>query len=144
MPGMSGPEVCLALWATPASQSVYVILLTGKEGTTNLVIGLRSGADDYIVKPFEPAELRARLNVGIRVVLMQQSLADRVRELEIALAHVKRLQGLVPMCAWCKKVRDDQNYWRQVEEYVSERSEARFTHGICPECYEKVGKEEVY
>jgi hypothetical protein len=82
-------------------------------------------------------ELRARVKVGARVVTLQQGLAERVRALEDALARVKRLQGPLPICAWCKKVRNDQNYWQQVEGYVAEHSEARFSHSICPECKEK-------
>lgn len=75
--------------------------------------------------------------LGVRVVTLQQGLAERVRALEDALARVKQLQGLLPICAWCKKVRNDRNYWQTVEGYVAEHSEARFSHGICPECKEK-------
>ena len=103
MPGMSGPDVCRELRAGPQVQPIYALLLTAKSGTASIVAGLRSGADDYIVKPCEPDELQARINVGIRVVRMQQFLAERVRELEDALTQVRRLQGLVPICAWCKK-----------------------------------------
>src|SRR5581483_10516137 len=77
----------------------------------------------------------ARLGVGRRVVTLQQSLAERVRELEQTLAQVQRLRGLIPICAWCKKVRSDRDYWQQVEEYLGEHSEIRFSHGICPQCF---------
>jgi len=82
-------------------------------------------------------ELRARLKAGLRIIELQQSLAARVAELGESLAQVKRLHGLLPICAYCKKVRNDANYWQQIEAYVSEHSDATFTHGICPECYEK-------
>jgi hypothetical protein len=62
-------------------------------------------------------------------------LAQRVRELEEALSRVKTLQGLLPICSYCKKIRNDRNYWQQVEGYISDHSEAQFSHGICPECY---------
>lgn len=82
--------------------------------------------------------MQARLHVGIKLVELQQRLADRVVELEAALARVRQLQGLLPICAYCKRIRDDGNYWQQVESYISEHSEASFTHGICPDCYAKV------
>ena len=74
---------------------------------------------------------------------MQQTLADRLRELEAALSRVKQLQGLVPICSYCKKIRDDGNYWQQVESYMSAHTEARFSHGICPDCMESIVKPEV-
>jgi PAS domain S-box-containing protein len=61
-----------------------------------------------------------------------------IQELEQALASVKSLSGLLPICASCKKIRDDQGYWEQVEEYISSHSEAIFTHGLCPECFHKL------
>jgi phosphoserine phosphatase RsbU/P len=76
------------------------------------------------------------VQVGMRIVELQHSLADRVTALEEALARVKQLQGLLPICSYCKKIRDDRNYWQQVESYISEHSEAQFSHSICPECYE--------
>jgi DNA-binding response OmpR family regulator len=135
MPGLDGLELCRRVRANPATESVYVLLLTGKGGTENIVLGLRAGASDYLTKPFDLDELSARLGVGRRVVELQHHLAERVAELEQTLAQVKRLQGLIPICAWCKKVRDDRNYWQQVEEYIGQHSEARFSHGICPECF---------
>jgi phosphoserine phosphatase RsbU/P len=135
MPGLDGLEVCRRARATPATESLYLLLLTGKGGTENVVAGLRAGANDYIAKPFDLDELSARLSVGRRVVELQQSLAERVAELERTLTQVKTLQGLIPICAWCKKVRNDANYWQQVEDYIGEHSDARFSHGICPDCF---------
>jgi DNA-binding response OmpR family regulator len=141
MPGLDGVELCRRVRATQATASVYVLLLTGKGGTDNVVLGLRGGANDYLTKPFDLDELSARLGVGRRVVELQQSLAERVAELERTLAQVKRLQGLIPICAWCKRVRNDTNYWQQVEEYLGQNSEVRFSHGICPACFaERAGE----
>jgi DNA-binding response OmpR family regulator len=134
MPGKDGPDICRLLKQAPRPRAPYVILLTARDGKEDLVAGLESGADDYIAKPFNPDELRARLRVGERMVALQNSLADRVVELENALRQVKQLQGLLPMCSYCKRVRDDQNYWLQVEEYITDHSDARFSHGICPDC----------
>ena len=105
--------------------------------------GLESGAYDYVVKPFDPTELRARVQVGVRIIALQRSLADRILQLEGALKNVKYLQGLLPMCCYCKKIRNDQNYWQRVESYITEHSEAVFSHGICPECFATVAQTDV-
>jgi sigma-B regulation protein RsbU (phosphoserine phosphatase) len=137
MPEMDGIEVCEKLRQEPYPVPTYVILLTSKGGTENAVTGLGAGADDYLTKPFDPRELRARLQVGERVIELQRSLAERVKELEKALVHVKKLQGLLPICSYCKKIRNDQNDWEQIEHYVADHSEAEFSHGVCPSCCEK-------
>jgi DNA-binding response OmpR family regulator len=141
MPGVDGLELCRRLRQNQPTESIYVLLLTGKGGTDNVVHGLRSGANDYLTKPFDLDELSARLGVGRRVVELQQALSERVQELEAALAHVKTLRGLIPICAWCKKVRNDQNFWQQVEVYLSQYGDVRFSHGICPECFQDRARE---
>jgi phosphoserine phosphatase RsbU/P len=138
MPELDGLEICRRIRTDPLVERMYVILLTARTGKGNAVAGLEAGADDYVTKPFDRKELRARVQVGARVVRLQTHLAARVRELEGALAKVKQLQGLLPICSYCKKIRDDRNYWRQVESYLSEHSEVQFSHGICPECYAKL------
>jgi sigma-B regulation protein RsbU (phosphoserine phosphatase) len=138
MPRMDGLELCRQVRATPRLSGVYLLLLTARRAREDIVAGLQGGADDYVTKPVDLDELRARMRVGQRIVDLQAALAGRVRELEDALAHVKQLHGLLPICAWCKRVRDDQNYWQQVESYVSAHSDVQFSHGICPECYQKV------
>jgi len=143
MPEKDGPDICRIIRARPQTVPVYLILLTALAGRQSIIEGLEAGADDYITKPFDPGELRARLGVARRFVDMQHSLAARAQQLEEALARVKQLQGLVPICSYCKKIRNDKNFWQQVDTYVSEHSEAQFSHGICPECYEKIVKPEL-
>ena len=111
-----------------------VLILSARGALDDRVTGLEQGADDYLVKPFDPAELRARINVGVRVLSLQERLADRVTELQDALANVKVLHGLLPICSYCKRIRGDDQYWTQVESYIAERSDAQFSHGICPPC----------
>ena len=135
MPGMDGIEICRQIRKNPQRRPNYLILLTARRGPEDKVHGLQSGADDYITKPFNRDELRARVQVGIRVLELQDALAQRVTELEEALSRVKTLQGLLPICSYCKKIRNDRNYWQQVEGYISDHSEAQFSHGICPDCY---------
>jgi CheY-like chemotaxis protein len=143
MPELDGVEVCRRIRAATTREAVYILLLTAKGTKADVVAGLESGADDYLAKPFDRNELRARLQVGVRMVELQRNLADRVRQLEDALAKVKHLQGLIPICCYCKKIRGDENYWQQVEAYVSAHSDARFSHGICPDCLDTVVRREL-
>lgn len=138
MPGIDGVRVCQEVRQRPQRKPIYIILLTARGRSEDIVAGLEAGADDYVTKPFYPEELQARLQAGLRIVDLQSSLADRVWELESALSRLKHLQGLLPICSYCKKVRDDKNYWLQIESYVSEHSEAQFSHSPCPNCLEKV------
>jgi phosphoserine phosphatase RsbU/P len=135
MPGFDGLELCRKIRATPALANLYVILVTARASKADVVAGLDGGADDYVTKPFDREELRARLQVGRRILSLQHRLGEQVRELQDTLAQVKQLQGLLPICSYCKKIRDDSNYWQQVETYVAERSAARFSHSICPTCW---------
>jgi sigma-B regulation protein RsbU (phosphoserine phosphatase) len=138
MPGMTGIEVCRqARAAGGATSRTYLVMVTARSRTADIVAALDAGADDFITKPFAPEELRARVQVGERIITLQQSLAERVRTLEAALEQVKQLQGLLPICAYCKRVRNDQRYWQQIELYIAERSQATFSHGICPQCREQ-------
>lgn len=92
--------------------------MTTKE---DVVRGIRSGANDYLTKPFHREELKVRVEVGLQMLELQRVLADRVNELEEALSQVKQLQGLLPICSYCKNVRNDQNYWQKVDTYLSDR-----------------------
>jgi len=141
MPGIDGVEICRKLRATPGFELMYIILLTMRSGKEDLAAALLAGANDYITKPFHPVELEARVRVGERMVKLQTSLAERVIELEAALSHVQRLQGLLPICSYCKMVRNEDNYWEQVERYITTRSDLELTHSVCPDCLAKVMKE---
>lgn len=143
MPRMDGVDICRALRQQDTSTQPYLILLTSKARPEDIVEGLSAGADDYITKPVDRDELHARLQVAARIVGLQQRLADRVADLEAALARVRQLQGLLPICAYCKRIRDDRNYWNQVETYIGEHSDVQFSHGICPSCLERVIREEL-
>lgn len=136
MPGVDGLELCRRVRES-LQRPIYIILLTARGSKEDIVAGLQSGADDYVTKPFDREELRARVQAGVRIVRLQMELAERVTQLQEALARVKQLQGLLPICSYCKKIRDDQNYWIQVEHYIAEHSDAQFSHGICPECYRR-------
>jgi len=138
MPEMDGVEVARRVRRLDRGQArPYMIILTSMDDIEKLVTALEAGADDYITKPFNPPELKARVQVGQRILELQDKLAQRVGELEVALSRVKTLQGLLPICSYCKKVRNDGNYWQQVESYISEHSEAIFSHSICPDCYKE-------
>jgi sigma-B regulation protein RsbU (phosphoserine phosphatase) len=138
MPGASGPDLCRRIRQNERHARMHVILLTARDSRADVVAGLEAGADDYLIKPFDPEELRARVNVGIRVLTLQDRLADRVAELQAALSRVKQLSGLLPICSYCKSIRSDENYWEKVESYLSDHTDAKFSHGICPHCYETV------
>lgn len=127
MPGLDGIELCRRIRASALQSPVYVILLTARSSRQDLVAGLEAGADDYLTKPFDPDELRARIHVGQRTLAL--------------IANIKHLSGLLPICSYCKRIRSDENYWEQVESYISDHSDAKFSHGICPACMEKALKE---
>ena len=138
MPGVDGLTLCREIRKLPDGGNVYLILVTSNASRQDVLSGLTSGADDYVVKPFDWEELRARVRIGARTATLQQTLAERVKELQAAMSRVRVLDGLLPICSYCKAIRSDENYWEQLEEYVSNHSEATFSHGICPSCFDRV------
>jgi phosphoserine phosphatase RsbU/P len=134
MPAMDGPEVVRRIRAMHSPQLPYLIIVTVKDAKADLVAGLDSGANDYLAKAFDPGELRARIEVGRRMIEMQEQLAAQVQELRRALEQIKTLHGILPICMYCKKIRDSEGFWNRLEVYVSEHSDAEFSHGICPDC----------
>jgi sigma-B regulation protein RsbU (phosphoserine phosphatase) len=141
MPVVDGLELCRRIRQDPAHAHMYLIVLTSRDEPADVISGLEAGADDYLVKPFRPGELRARIGAGLRVLSLQSRLAERIGDLEIALSQVKELRGLLPICSYCKRIRNDENYWQQVDSYIAEHTDAQFSHGICPHCIEGVMRE---
>jgi DNA-binding response OmpR family regulator len=141
MPGADGVALCREIRESAVLNAMYVILLTAHDTRDAMVAGLSGGADEYVTKPFDWGVLQARLKIGARITTLQQTLSQRVDELQKALTMVKQLSGLLPICSYCKRIRRDGDYWQQLEAYVSEHSEAEFSHGVCPECFEQAKKE---
>lgn len=138
MPGMDGLEVVRRIREKETERPPYVLLLTSKQGKDNVIAGLEAGADDYLSKPFDPGELRARVRVGERLIEMRERLLTKMTALETALDHIRNLEKILPICASCKKIRNDADNWEQVESYVSRMAGTRFSHGLCPDCAKKL------
>ncbi len=134
MPGRSGLDLCRAVRARETAITPYIILLTGLVDKNDIVEGFEAGANDYVTKPFNGAELRARIKTGQSILELQLSLAKRVADLEASLAHVRTLQGILPICMHCHKIRDDDESWQKIESYILQHTDAQFSHGLCPEC----------
>ena len=134
MPEMDGAEVCRRVRGEADLHYIYLILLTARGRKEDRIQGFDAGADDYLTKPFETQDLRARVSVGRRILDLQSALTSKVDELQDALRQVKQLQGLLPICMHCKKIRDDESIWHQLEAYIEHRCDAAFTHSLCPGC----------
>ena len=137
MPGMDGFEVCRKLKENEQFRDIPVIFITALDQPEDESKGLVLGAVDYVTKPFNPDLVRLRVRNHLKLKNQRDTLELRTLELEKVLSEIKVLQGIIPICAYCKNIRDDQGYWNQVEKYVSDHTDAKFTHGICPDCFEK-------
>lgn len=137
MPEMDGVEVCRRLREIETHQPTYVILLTALGRKEDIVTGLDAGADDYLTKPFDKNELHARIRAGKRIIDLQSDLSNRIQQLQQALAEIKMLQGIIPICMHCHRIQNDKKAWEKMEAYVESHSGAQFSHGLCPECLEK-------
>ncbi len=152
MPGLDGIEVCRRVKQQITERYVYVMMLTAKDRHEDLLQGFEAGVDDFLRKPVHPAELRCRIAAGQKIVSFDQKLRNQnkqllkvmgqqeqtITELKEAMEHIRTLQGLLPVCSLCKKVRDDKGYWNQIETYLSEHADIRVTHGLCPDCAQKL------
>ena len=124
MPNMDGPALCRAVCEEKVKEYTYIIILTALEKKIGYAEGMKAGADDFMTKPADIVELNVRLRVAERIVRLQK--------------EVQQLQGLLPICSKCKRIRVAENKWEQVESYITKRSVAQFSHGICPSCYAAV------
>jgi phosphoserine phosphatase RsbU/P len=134
LPERTGLEICRAIRRQPGQRFVYVIIVTARDTVADLAEAFEAGADDFIRKPCDPVEILARLRSGQRIVELEHRLSARVTEVEEALENVRRLKRLLPICMYCKKVRDDSQYWQEIEHYIHQQTGTDFSHGICPEC----------
>jgi len=124
LPGIDGLELCRRIRRRGGDYTYFILLSSQTTSPDNLDQATAAGVDDFLTKPAKPAELKARLHV-----------ADRI--LHYA-TQVQQLESFIPICSYCKKVRDDKNYWNQIESYINSRTGSSFSHGVCPDCYTDV------
>lgn len=142
LPDTTGIEVCRKIKTEPELLGPFVILMSGIQVSSDAQAdGLSVGADGYLVKPLAKKEFIARIRAMERIKRAEDKLIETqheqalvIEELRKAMDEIKTLRGLIPICAWCKKIRDDRGYWDQLEVYLSKHSEAIFSHGLCPDC----------
>jgi DNA-binding response OmpR family regulator len=134
MPEMDGYEVCRAIRNAEKTRETPVIFLTAQREPEHIVNGFEAGGTDYVGKPFESRELLARVRVQLELKRSRDELKRQKEELEATLARIRRLEGIIPICSYCKKIRNEENSWEQLEVYITDHSEALFSHGICPGC----------
>ncbi len=144
MPEINGIEACRRIKEVERLRDIPIIMVTAVAQRDKLQLAFAAGAMDYINKPVNKVELRTRVGSALKLKhemdsrkAREQELRKRTEELEQALREVKVLRGFIPICASCKKIRNDQGYWQLVEAYIREHSEAEFSHGICPDCIKK-------
>lgn len=125
MPRMNGLDLCRKVRSRVGGEYVYFILLTSSDATEeNQRSAADAGVDDFLTKPVDLTELWTRLRVAERILRYTK--------------QVRQLEELMPICSYCKKIRDDQNYWQQIEGYINERTGSEFSHSVCPDCYTRV------
>jgi sigma-B regulation protein RsbU (phosphoserine phosphatase) len=134
LPNQTGLEICRNLRRQYRQRFVYIIIVTARDTVEDLAEAFEAGADDFIRKPFDSVEVLARLRSGQRIVELEHRLSSRIVECEEALENVRKLKRLLPICMYCKKVRDDSRYWQEIDLYIHEQTGTDFSHGICPEC----------
>ena len=138
LPDMEGPELCRKVKEDPDLSHIFVVLLSGKRtGSEDQANGLDAGADGYIARPVSNRELQARVDSMVRILSAERERDHLIIELQKALSQVKQLSGLLPICSYCKRIRDDEGYWNHLETYISGHSDAMFSHCICQKCAEE-------
>ena len=146
MPEMDGFETAELMRGSERTKKVPIIFVTALSKEQKYIFqGYESGAIDYLLKPLEPEILRSKVKIFCELYRQKRVIEEQLNEIEEKneilqkqLDENKILKGFIPICANCKKIRDDKGYWDQVENYISKHSEAKFSHSICPECYEKL------
>jgi len=138
MPGMSGFEACKKIKGSPEISDIPIIFITALGHADDESEGLMLGAADYITKPFNSDLVRLRVRNHLELKMKRDALEQRTLELEDALKNVRILKELLPICASCKSIRNDDGYWEQLEKYFSERTDVLFSHAICPDCLKKL------
>lgn len=139
MPDMDGYEACKKIKAGDNTRQTYVVLLSGmKTSPDDQSEGLEIGADGFIARPVTNRELLARVEAMVRIINAERERDRLIEELQKALNQIRTLEGIIPICMHCHKIRNDQEAWDRLEKYIEENSEARFSHSICPECLEKL------
>ena len=145
MPEMDGIEACRQIKSVERLRDIPIIMVTAKTEEKDIEDAFSVGAMDYITKPLRGIELlvRSRSALSLKKEIdrrknREQELLNLNRELKNSIETIKTLRGLIPICANCKKIRDDKGYWNQIETYIQKHSEAEFSHGICPECARKL------
>lgn len=138
MPGKEGIELCKRARMLRLPVTPYIILLTSLCKDTDIYQGLEAGANDYITKPFEHGELKARINVGVRMLELQRQLSQRIEELQSTLDELRELRGLIKLCAHCGNLLRSEPDWQMQERYVARHPGASYSHGICEACLPEV------
>ena len=139
LPDGSGVDLCRELKAA-AGAALYVILVTVRGAPEDIETGLDAGADDYLVKPVSPVEVRARIRSGLRAVDAQRQLAERVAQLEAAMKRVSSLESLLPLCMYCRRINSSET-WQSVEDYLWDHVDVKVSHGCCPDCLSKLTRQ---
>lgn len=134
MPEMNGFEVCQELKKNPLTEDIPVIMLTIMDQDHNEAKGFDLGIADYISKPINRTKLLTRVKNQLELKRQRELLQKKNQELQDAIGQIKTLRGIVPICSFCKQIRNDKGYWQQVEEYIRNHSEAEFSHSVCPTC----------
>lgn len=137
MPGMDGFTLCSRIKNIPELASVPVIFVTALEEEADEMRGLALGAVDYITKPYIINLVKLRIRNQLELKSTRDALLLKTEELTEALSRIKSLEGMIPICMYCHKIRDEDRAWQKLEQYISDHSNASFSHGICPECFAK-------
>ena len=123
MPGIDGLGLCRMIRARGGDYVYFILISSNRVTKENRQLALEAGVDDFLTKPVDADELGMRLHVAERILGLS--------------AQVKQLEAFIPICGYCKKIRDDRKYWQEIETFFSQRQGTKFSHGVCPDCYER-------